>query len=441
MQKNNPKTLWAWCMYDWANSTYSLTITSAIFPTYFIAIAVNSAGKEQIDFLFWQDMPSSAVYAFIYSFASLLIAVINPLIGSVADATGKQKAFMRFFCYLGVLSCFLLFFSTTAYLHFTMCVFIVSSIAYSCSIVFCNSLLPVIATPDKFEEVSARGFALGYMGGVVMLAINILMIQLPTWFGFTPEMIRQNLPVRVSFVLVGVWWLVFAEWAFAYLPSRGVPTSLPTAGKRNIFTQGYVELIKAGKALLGVGKLRTFIFSFFFYNMGLMTIMGLATVFGKEEMKLPQADLIQIVLLLQLVGAGGAWFFGYLSRKIGNLPALQIGVFLWILVCIYAYTITTRIEFYILAICVGWIMGGLQALSRAGFARLLPTDTPESASFFSFYDTTDKIGTVLGTFLYGLIHTLTGSMRYSILVLTVFFAIGLVGLFVLQGIVKREKQA
>jgi UMF1 family MFS transporter len=435
MEKNNPKTLWAWCMYDWANSTYSLTVTSAIFPLYFLSIAVNSVGEGKISFLGWENMPNGAVYAYLYSFSALLIAVLNPMIGSIADATGKHKTFMRFFCYLGVACCFSLFFAKTEYLSFTMLVFMVSSVAYSCSIVFCNSLLPMIASPDKFEEVSARGFTLGYIGGVLMLALNLLMIQMPALFGFSSVDVQASLPIRVSFVLVGLWWWVFAEYAFYFLPNRN--TDLPASPiQENVFTRGYTELLKTGKALWQMPSLRVFMFSFFFYNMGLMTIMGLASVFGKEEIKLPSEDLILIILLLQIVGALGAWSFGILSKRIGNLPTLQMGVICWIFICVYAYTVTTRTQFYVLAMSVGLVMGGLQALSRAGFALLLPKDNTDNASFFGFYDTMNQIGTVLGTFLYGFIHFYTGSMRNSILFLASFFLVGLIGLYMLRRVLK-----
>ncbi len=412
--KNNPQTLWAWCMYDWANSAYSLTITSAIFPTYFLAIATDGA------------ISSSVLYAFIVSFSALLIAVLNPLIGSLADALGRQKTFMRVFCYLGVLGCFLLFFATKVYIVLTVGAFILSSVAYSCSIVFCNAILPAIATEDKFDSISAKGFALGYVGGVLMLGLNILMIEMPHWFFFTEAMIQADIHIRISFLLVGVWWLVFAEYAFAYLPA-GAQNRV--AGKGNAFVQGYIELMKAGKALWGQARLRTFLISFFFYNMGLMTIMQLATPFGKEEVGLSQATLIKIVFVLQILGALGALLFSFISKKWGNVPALRLGVFLWVFICLYAYTVRTEAQFYILAFCVGLVMGGLQALSRATFAKTLPAETTETASFFSFFDTTAQIGIVLGTFLYGFIQALTGSMRNSILVLTSFFIIGLIGLF------------
>lgn len=437
--KNNPKTLWAWCMYDWANSAYSLTITSAIFPLYFLSIAV-SEGKDKntIDFLFWSGMSNSAVYAFIVSFSALLIAFVNPLAGSLADAMGKQKTFMRAFCYLGVFCCGLLFFATKEYLNLTIIAFILSSVAYSCSIVFCNAILPVIATSDKFDSVSARGFALGYIGGVLMLGLNILMSQKPEWFFFSKSMIAQDIHIRISFLLVGVWWLVFAEYAFAYLPNGTSGTSSNLA-KKSIFIQGYAELIKAGKVVFRQARLRTFLISFFFYNTGLMTIMQVATIFGKVEVGLSQSTLIQIVLLLQLVGAIGALAFSALSQKIGNVRTLQIGVFLWVFICLYAYTVYTEASFYILAVWVGLVMGGLQALSRATYAKILPTDTKDTASFFSFYDTTDKVGTVLGAFVYGFIETLTGTMRNSILALGSFFLIGLIGLLILQTLKDKKE--
>jgi len=442
MQKNQPQHIRAWCMYDWANSAYSLTITSAIFPTYFLIIAFASSGKDSIDFLFWKNIPATVLYAYTYSFSALLIAIINPLVGSLSDATGKQKLFMRIFCYIGVICCFLLYFSTPANITFAILVFIVSSVAYSCSIVFCNSFLPIIATPDRYESISAQGFALGYIGGVLMLALNLAMIQAPHFFGFGAHAIADRLPARISFVLVGIWWLIFAEYAFYYLPNNASETTKKpnSTTHTGLLWRGYGELIQAGKGLLQIVRLRTFLWAFFFYNMGLQTVMGLATLFGQGELKLPQTALITTILILQLVGAVGALFFGYLSKKIGNIRTLQVCTLLWIGICIYAYTVTTANQFYILAMCVGWAMGGIQALSRASYTKLLPEGKHNTASYFSFYDTIDKVGTVLGTFLYALIQAFTGSMRYSLLVFTVFFLIGTIGLEVLR-LDMRKKQA
>ena len=428
MIKNNPKITNAWCMYDWANSAYSLVITSAIFPVYFGAVAIEKEGSNYITFLGFH-LKNSVLFSGAVSFSFLLISILNPFLSSIADYSGKKKNFMQFFCYLGSISCALLFFfENSSYTTFAVFAFIFAGIGYSGSIVFYNSYLPEIATEDRFDKLSAKGFSLGYLGSVILLVFNLSMILKPSLYGIGEFAVKNGLPARISFLSVGIWWALFAQITFSRLPNN-IYQRQPSG---NYLLNGYHELQKVLKELKYQNGLKMFLISFFFYNMGVQTVMYLAAIFGDKELKLESSNLIMVVLILQLVAIFGAWAFSRISGKIGNIKTLIIMVFIWIGICIGAYFVTTGNEFYLLASVVGLVMGGVQALSRATYAKFLPSDTTDTASYFSFYDITDKIGTVIGTAVFAVIDQFT-NMRNSILALMIFFIIGIIFLMVLNN--------
>jgi MFS transporter, UMF1 family len=420
MQKNNPTIINAWCMYDWANSVHALVIVSSIFPVYFSATALSASGTPNVDFFgFW--IKSSVLFSYTVSISFLITAMLIPLCTAIADYTGKKKRFMKFFCYLGATSCMFLFFFTKQTLAISVIVFALSLIGWSGSIVFYDSYLPDIATEENFDQYSARGFSMGYLGSVLLMLFNLTMVLFPAFYGISDK----SLPARISFFTVGVWWVLFAQIPFKYLPASG--TGREAVG--NWIFNGFRELKKVWKELRNQPYLSKFLTAFFIYTMGLRTVMYVATIFGATELKLPSQSLIITVLLIQLVGIVGSYFFAWLSGQIGNIYALMIGVVIWIGICAGAYYTTEAGEFYILACTVGMVMGGLQSLSRATYAKLIPENTPDSASYFSFYDVTEKLAIVIGTFIYGLVDQLTGSMRNSILALLIIFVIGLILLY------------
>ena len=428
MIKNNPKITNAWCMYDWANSAYSLVITSAIFPVYFGAVAIEEKGSNFVTFLGYH-LKNSALFSGAVSFSFLLISILNPFLSSIADYSGKKKNFMQFFCYLGSISCALLFFfENSSHTTFAVFAFILAGIGYSGSIVFYNSYLPEIATEDKFDKLSAKGFSLGYLGSVILLIFNLSMILKPSLYGIGEQEVKNGLPARISFLSVGIWWALFAQITFSGLPNN-IYDRRPNG---NYLLNGYHELQKVLKELKKQSGLKMFLISFFFYNMGVQTVMYLAAIFGDKELKLESGKLITVVLILQLVAILGAWAFSRISGKIGNIKTLIIMVFIWIGICIGAYFVTTGNEFYLLASVVGLVMGGVQALSRATYAKFLPGETTDTASYFSFYDITDKIGTVIGTAVFAIIDQFT-NMRNSILALMIFFIIGIIFLMILNN--------
>ncbi len=420
MEKNNPRTLNAWCMYDWANSVYSLTITTAVFPIYYGAVTRAGAVRVEddrywINFLGW-EVQNSVMYSFALSFAFVSIAFINPLLSGIADYSGKKKAFMKFFAWMGALACMALVFFDAAHIWVGLVFFIIATIGYAGSLVFYNAYLPEIATTDQLDRVSARGFSMGYIGSVLLLIVNILMLQKPMWFGLQDE----GEAARISFLTVGIWWLGFSIYSF-----MGLPKDLGLLVKsQNVLAKGYQEVNKVFQQILGIPRLRNFLIGFFFYNMSFQTIMYLASIFGSEELHIPTSGLIATILIIQLVAIGGAYFFTLSSKRFGNIYTLIFALVFALVITVCAYLVQTANQFYLLAVLVGLIMGGIQSLSRSTYSKLLP-ETKDNASFFSFYELTDKVGTATGTAVFGVVNAFTGNMRDSLFPLFVFFVVGL----------------
>ncbi len=430
IQKNDPKTIRAWVMYDWANSVYVLVITSAIFPAYYNQITrLNGSGVVDI---FGIPMENTTVYSVNMGLAFGIVALISPLLSSISDYTGNQKGFMRMFCYLGVLGCSMLFwFDGRDHLYIGLAGALLSTIGYSGSIVFYNSYLPAIATEDRQDKVSARGFAFGYTGATILLLINLTLIMNQKRLDITDS----TLLPRVAFLLTGLWWLGFAQITFSGLPNR----ILNKQPKRQNLFNSYHELIKIWKRLRQERELRTFLLSFFFYIMGVQTVLFMAGSFGEKEVHLQVTQLIVMVLLLQFVGIAGAYLFAWISKKLGNISSIRIAVVVWIIICSGCYFIITPVDFYIAGGCIGLVMGGIQALSRSTYSKLIPK-TGNNAGYFSFYDVCEKLAMMCGLVIWGYMDNLTGSMRTSILSLGLWFSISLV-LLVLLGRMQRKEKA
>lgn len=410
---NNPKVLNAWAFYDWANSVHSLTITSAIFPIYYPFAAVSNRNSKDINFLGF-TLNNSAIFSYSISIAFLLLAFLMPILSGIADFKGNKKSFMRFFCYLGSFSCMSLFFFEKGNYYIGTFGFVFSIIGWGGSMVFYNSFLPEIASPDRFDRLSAKGFTLGYIGSVLLLIQNLTMVMMPHLYGN----ISSDLASRISFLSVGIWWLLFAQIPFHYLPD----------GKKrqnhgeNIWLGGWRELRKVYVEVKEISPMKGFLVSFFLFNMGAQTVMYLGALFGSEELHLPTDGLIITILLIQLVAIPGAYFCAILSQRVGNITALISIVVIWIIICAFAYTVHDQFNFYLLATGIGFVMGGIQSNSRATFAKMCPKDERDTSSYFSFYDACDRLSTVLGTFIFGLVIQLTGNMRLGILILGFVFA-------------------
>lgn len=414
-KKNDPKTIRGWVMYDWANSVYSLTIATAVFPIYFVEVLPKEVSFLGINFT------ASGLFSYCVSFAFLVIAFVSPLLSGIADFKDSKQKFMKFFVYLGSISCAALYFFTgESSLYMGVIPFVLATIAFAGSLVFYNAYLHEIVTPDKMDSVSAKGFSMGYIGSVLLLIINLLIIMMPETFGIAPN---SALPSQIAFVSVGLWWAGFSQITFNTLPKE--ENKHPNA--KGLIFKGYQELNKVLKQLKELRNLKLFLTSFFVYSMALQTVMYVASLFGKEVVKLETAELIITVLIIQLVAIGGAYLFSRLSAKLGNIMSITIALAIWILIGIGAFFLKegdTNL-FYILGAMVGIVMGGSQAISRSSYAKLLPTDTEDHASFFSFYDVAEKLSIVIGTFIWGFIDNLFG-IRNGLFALVVFFIIGII---------------
>lgn len=417
MELDNAKVIRAWTFYDWANSAYSLIITSAIFPIYYSSIA-----PERIRFLS-MEMNRSAMASYAISFSFLLIAFLSPLLSSIADYYGNKKVFMKFFCYTGALACMGMFFFTKnettqqSNVIYGLICSVIASVGYCGSLVFYNAFLPEIASKEKQDSVSARGFAMGYIGSVLLMVMSFVVILLNDTHHWMPD----SLPPRISFVAVGLWWIGFAQISFHYLKEKKQTTERMN---KAILLNGYHELKTVFNELKSLPQLQRFLLSFFFYNMGVQTVMYMATYFAKDELKLETLQLLVVVLIIQLVAIAGAYLFSLLSKAKGNIFSLVILVIIWIGICYAAYFVKTANAFYALAFSVGMVMGGIQSLSRSTYAKMLPA-TKDTASYFSFFDVCDKTGIVIGTLSFGLVADLMGGMRNSVVIISLYFLVGL----------------
>ena len=436
--KNDKKTIRSWAFFDWANSAYNLVITSTIFPAYYTAITSDS-DERTLDYVhfFGFKIINSALYTYAMAFAFLVIAILSPILSAIADTRGNKKIFMKIFTYLGASACAALFFfeinanKGINTLNFSVIMLVLAAVGFSGSLVFYNSYLPEIATIDKQDKVSAKGFTYGYVGSIILQIICFVFVFKPEWFGI----VDASIPARLSFLLVGIWWIGFAQIAFKNLP-KGSPNFKPT--QKNVVASGFQEFNKVWKQVKEMRYLKRFLFAFFFYSMGVQTVMLTATIFGEKILHLPTAKLIATILILQLVAIPGAMLMSYLSSKrFGNVNVLIGVLIIWIGACVAAYFIHTEMQFYALAAVIGLIMGGIQSLSRSTYSKFLPQTSPDHTSFFSFYDVTEKVALVVGMFSFGYIEVISGSMRNSVIALALFFVLGLVFLLGLKKVQPR----
>lgn len=408
---NNQKVINAWAIFDWANSAYALVITTAIFPKYFLAVTdpVIQVGGLSIT--------NSSMYAYSISLAYIIIALCSPALSGIADSSGRKKLFLRTFTTLGATACIALFyFKGMNQLYLGAGAFILATIGFSGGLVFYNSYLPEIATEDQYDRVSARGFAYGYVGSVILLLINLTIILKPEMFGIT----TAGLPARIAFVMVGMWWIGFSQITFNYLPK-----DRKTQLNAGLITRGFGEIKRVWAELKTMRNTRLFLLAFFCYSAGVQTVIYMASTFADVELKFPASELIALIIILQLVAIGGAYLFAHLSKLRGNKFSLITMLVIWISICGGAYLVYEKWQFYLISIAVGMVMGGIQALSRSTYSKLLPDDLHDTTSYFSFYDVLEKLAIVAGTFSFGFIENLTGGMRNSVLALGMFFVVGI----------------
>ncbi|WP_159023446.1 MFS transporter [Formosa sp. L2A11] len=426
--KGSKKLLNAWAFYDWANSVYTLTIASTIFPIFYGALFLTDNKHIHV---FGTDIKNTALISFITAFAFLVIAFLSPLLSGVADFIGNKKVFMKFFCYIGGLACIGLNWFSLDYIYVSLSFYFLGLIGYWGSLVFYNSYLPDIAFPEQQDKISAKGYSLGYIGSVLLLVLNLAMVMKPDLFGITgTEGEAAMKAMRYSFITVGIWWIVFSQYTYYILP-KGTKTGNKVT--KSVLFNGFKELKLVFAEIKENTRLIRYLRAFFVFSMAVQTIMLVATYFGEQEVdwggkQEKTMGLIVSILVIQVVAILGAYLTSRASEKFGNINTLIVINFIWMCLCFYGYFVKTPTQFYITAMCVGLVMGGIQALARSTYSKLLP-ETDDTTSYFSFFDVAEKIGIVIGMVIYGTIDQITGSMRNAILFLFVFFLVGIILLF------------
>lgn len=448
-EKGNKKLLNAWAFYDWANSVYTLTIASSIFPIFYSSLFLSDIKKINA---FGFEFKSTALITFVTAFTFLVVAIISPILSGIADYIGNKKGFMKFFCYTGGIGCIGLYWFSLEHIHISLLFYFMGLIGYWGSLVFYNSYLPDIAFPEQQDGISAKGFSMGYIGSVLLLILNLAMVMKPEFFGFdllvAPAILEHGSAVdiemaaevaknaasvnamKVSFIMVGIWWIGFSQYTFYILP-KGVSSGQKVS--KAIVFHGFKELKKVWKDLINNLRLKRYLAAFFVFSMAVQTIMLVAVYFGEEEIAWGDSSektmgLIVSILIIQLVAVVGATLTSKASSVFGNINTLIAVNFIWMGLCFYAYFMVTPLDFYIAAGFVGFIMGGIQSLARSTYSKFLP-ETKDTTSYFSFYDVAEKIGIVIGMIIFATIDQITGSMRNAILFLFVFFLFGIILLF------------
>jgi UMF1 family MFS transporter len=405
-------------MYDWANSVYSLAIATAVYPIYFSAVAPDS-----VPFAGGFSLNKSSLYSYAVSLAYLLIVVLSPVLGGIADARGLKKRFLAAACICGSVAVLCMFFFTGDTLWLGVALFVLAGFFWGMSEIFYNSLLPDVATEDRFDSLSARGYSLGYIGSSIQLIVALVLIFMHESFG-----ISEGTATRLMFIFTGAWWGGFGLWALSRIARRR--SKVAHVRGHNVFVRGFKELWACAQDLVKIRILFLFLITFLVYDTAIQTVMYVATPFGKNEIKLDTTNLILVLLIIQFIAIPGAILFGRLSERYGNIFALRLVLVIWIGICIMAYFITLPLHFYLLGALVGLVMGAVQSTSRATYTKLIPEEHRGNASFFSFYSMLDKVAIVLGMATFGYVNELTGSMRSGILFLITWLAIGLVLLYV-----------
>ncbi len=432
VQKNDKKTIRAWTLYDWANSVFPLVITSAIFPVFYETVTAKVADADGLINYYGMHLKNDVIYSFTYSFALLIVVLTAPVLSGIADVYGNKKTFLRLFCTLGAVSVSTLFFFDANHLELSLLSLVFATIGFWSSLVYYNSYLPEIATTDLQDSVSAKGFSMGYLGSSLLLIICIVFINLTKSDTFKP--------VYYCFLLVGIWWFGFAQYTLKILPNS---VSNARQANKSALTNGFLEIKKVWLSLKDLPMLKKYLSSYFFFNMGVQTVMVMAVLFASKEIYWGEGEeastaktktLTLSILLIQFLGIAGSYLFSKLSKKVGNIKALSMAIFIWVFICVFTFIVVRLpFHFYIVAALVGFVMGGIQALSRSTYSKFLPNDD-DLTSYFSFYDVMEKLGMIFGTMSFGIISQLFG-MRNSVLALILFFVLG----FILLLRVKQTK--
>ncbi len=424
---NSPKVINAWCSYDIANSAYILSVNTVLYPIFYQEVTKKAFGSEMVNFM-GMSMKNTVLYEYAIALGYFLVIVLTLALSGIADMGGFRNRFMRFFTMLGSFACMGLYFFTGGNLWLGLLLPLLAVLGFAGSLVYYNSFLPLIATPDRHDRISAKGFSFGYAGSMILLIFNIFSLQQYQLFGFSDPLEA----IRFSFIEVGIWWLVVSQVALYYLrEEKGV-----VAWDLKIFTKGFREVVSVFRYINGHKTMYRFLLSFFFFSMGVQTVIIVASLFGKAELGISDTMLIMTILIIQLVAIAGAYLFGKISTRFGNRTSLLWMLGIWIFICLSAYTVNNDLHFYILSGLVGLVMGGIQSQARSTWSKLIPSGNTDTASYFSFYDSTEKLAIVIGMLGFGFIEQVTGSMRNSTLLLSGFFIVS----FLIIAFTKLQKE-
>jgi len=412
--KKYKKIINSWAMYDWANSAFATTIMAVVLPIYYATIAEPSLTPNQ----------TTSYWAYTNSIALILVAIISIGLGAVADFRGEKKRFLTIFALIGIAATAFMFFLTSGDWLFASVLFIIGNIGFAGANVFYDSLLPHIARKGDIDQVSTRGYAMGYLGGGILLAINLVMIMFPDFFpnlipGYSPGYIK-GIMTRISLASVAVWWLVFTIplWKNVPEPPRQIYKGELDS---NPFTAGFKRLSITLKEIQKFGELFKFLVAFWLYNDGIGTIIKMATIYGKE-IGIGQIHLIGAILMVQFVGIPFSFAFGWLAKKIGTKKSIYLSLGVYTLIALGAYFMNSAIHFWILGFAVALVQGGSQALSRSLYGRMVPK--AQSAEFFSFFSVSGKLAGFFGPLIFGLVSQMMGNSRLGIVSLVIFFVAG-----------------
>ncbi|MFO7815327.1 MAG: MFS transporter [Halanaerobiales bacterium] len=408
--EENKKVIYSWVLYDWANSAFATTILAAVLPIYYNDVAAANLA----------DNIATSYWGYTQAIAMLIIALITPVLGAVADYSKSKKIFMKLFVIIGVTGTGLLFFVVEGRYLLASIFFILANIGFSGGNIFYDSFLPIITNKKKIDYVSSMGYSAGYLGGGLLLLVNLIMIMRPGLFNISNTLMAT----RLAFVTVAIWWYVFSIPAFIYLPESrsglGKFTLIP------YIKQGFRRVANTFRNVRKYKELWKFLIAFWIYNDGIGTIIRMATIYGRE-VGIGQNDLIGALLLTQIVGIPFTLIFGKLAGKIGAKRGIYLALSVYLVITILGYNLDSALDFWILAGLVGTVQGGAQALSRSLYGALVPNE--KSAEFYGFYGISSKFAAITGPFVFALVGQITGSSRYGILAVASFFILGIIMLY------------
>lgn len=405
------RELWSWALYDFANSPFSTTVTTVIFNVYFASV-VAAAGVTVGGY----SIPGPSLWAYLVAASSLTMGLLSPFLGAVADCSGAKKRFLFAFTALGALATALLYFARPGTAASASAAFFAANLAFAGAFSFYSAFLPELADKDHMGRVSGFGWALGYIGGGACLALNLLMLQKPALFGIPAE---DHLPIRLGFLVVGAWWLVFSLPLFLWLKERARPTGEAGWGLLRHATE---RTFKTLREVRRYPELAKFLIAYLLYNDGIETVIVMASIFAAEEIGMGQGEIIQCFLVLQGVAFLGSLLFGRLADAVGNRKAVFLTLLLWGGVLAWALGMRTATEFWWAGVLIGLILGGSQSASRSLFAVMTPKEN--AAEFFGFFSLSGKMVATLGPLSFGLMRQWLGSVRYAVVSLVLFFAAG-----------------